>query len=146
MLVVICGPSNSQQMKYVGIIREHHLAGKQDRPKPVSPTLNSEETGMVLSYLENGGSMFAVTLQVVKSFATGEVIGGVSFITDGFWIWPSYFGHYLTKSLIGVPRDFLEYIMEHSKSGLDNHQKENLSSAVEFHKTHFQQYLEIMDL
>jgi hypothetical protein len=129
-------------MKYVGIIREHHLDGLQTPLTYLSHKLTPEEKNMVLSYLENHGNMFAVTMQVVRSFVTGEVIGAISFSTDGFWIWPSYFAHYVAKSGVPIPKGFIDYLLGGNKQDSKELDCVDNSSAIDFHISHFEKYLQ----
>ncbi|MBE8724365.1 hypothetical protein [Flavobacterium hungaricum] len=119
-------------MKIIGLLKEYNQENAEsyfDYRKNCS----YENKDQILNYLQNGIS-FAVTMQVVQSLIPEkkEIIGGVSYFTDGYWIWPSYMVYYFEQESIELPQEFLESI---SEKALPSKNKIDLSEAVNFLKT-----------
>lgn len=102
-------------MRLIGIISEYNdeLDGKKFHDYKIKCDYQNKE--VILNYLQKGTSI-AVTMQVVKSLIKDDIsiIGGVSYLTDGYWIWPNYLNFYVDKLSIELPSDFLNFI---SKNG-----------------------------
>ena len=105
-------------MRLIGVISEYNdeLEGKKFHDYKIKSDYQNKE--MILDYLKKGTAI-AVTMQVVKSLIQDDnsIIGGVSYLTDGYWIWPNYLHFYVNNLSIELPQDFLNFISknEHIK-------------------------------
>lgn len=100
-------------MKLIGVISEYNqeLSKKKFYEYKTGIEYRNKET--ILTYLKNGVPI-AVTMQVVHSLIKNDntIIGSVSYLTDGYWIWPSYLHFYVEKLSIELPQDFVSFIYE----------------------------------
>jgi hypothetical protein len=99
-------------MKIIGLIKEYDnkiTSKSYNEYKKNCLYTNKEE---ILNYLNKGISI-AATMNVVKSLAINDnsIIGGINYMTDGYWIWPNYIVYYFKKESIELPTEFIEYIL-----------------------------------
>ena len=103
-------------MRLIGVISEYNdeLSGKKFHDYKIRSDYQNKE--MILNYLKKGTSI-AVTMQVVKSLIKDDssIIGGVSYLTDGYWIWPNYLHFYVDKLSIELPSDLLNFISKNEQ-------------------------------
>lgn len=101
-------------MKPIGFIKEYDPhAGSMGLDDYL---LNSEEIRRarlkIIEYLKKGVSVSTI-MGARVDFETGELIGGIDYLTDGEWLWPEYLVYYLErKPAFTIPRVFFEYLME----------------------------------
>ena len=121
-------------MKIIGLIKEYdnQITSKSyhEYKKNCSYT-NKEE---ILNYLNKGISI-AVTMNVVKSLAINDnsIIEGITYMTDGYWIWPNYIVYYFKKESIELPVEFIEYILNKKIYSIEGI---NEKEAIDFLKKH----------
>lgn len=108
-------------MKIVGLIKEYdnNIISKSYIEYKKNCLYSSKEK--ILDYLNNGISI-AVTMNVVKSLAVNDnsIIGGINYMTDGYWIWPNYIIYYFKKESIELPTEFIEYILNKKMPSIDD--------------------------
>jgi hypothetical protein len=99
-------------MELVGIINEHspELGIKKYGDYKIKCNYNDKEK--ILNYLQNGIPV-AVTMQLANSLIKDDfsIIGGIIYLTDGYWIWPNYINYYFDKVSIELPLNFVNFIL-----------------------------------
>ncbi|MFT3822672.1 MAG: hypothetical protein QM731_02085 [Chitinophagaceae bacterium] len=66
------------------------------------------EKEQVINYIEKGKSIYFLTLSLLDG---DKYIGPYMILSDGVWLWPSHFSHYLKKlNFSNLDFRFLEYI------------------------------------
>lgn len=98
-------------MELIGAIKEYDCELSDKRFHDYKTGFNYHDKEKVLNYLKNGISI-AVTMHIIHSLIKDDnsIIGGVSYLTDGYWIWPSYLYFYVDTISIELPLDFLNSI------------------------------------
>lgn len=116
-------------MKIIGLLKEYNQKNAKSY-FDYQKNCHYNHKAQILNYLQNGIS-FAVTMKVVESLIPNEknIIGGISYFTDGYWIWPSYIIYYFEKESIELPEDFIAFVLE-KKLPLES--KIDLSEAINF--------------
>lgn len=105
-------------MNVIGILKDHEPENKFAKALvelTYAPMAESTYNEQLISYLKQG----VRTLKFLASDddADGTPIGQRMYLTDGEWIWPSYYVYYLEKySNIAVPKIFLDHV--HSKKSV----------------------------
>jgi hypothetical protein len=99
-------------MELVGIINEYspELGIKKYVDYKIKCNYNDKEK--ILNYLQNGIPV-AVTMQLANSLIKDDfsIIGGIIYLTDGYWIWPNYINYYFDKVSIELPLNFVNFIL-----------------------------------
>ncbi|TDO94896.1 hypothetical protein [Flavobacterium sp. 245] len=59
-------------------------------------------------------------MQIVYSLIKDDsnIIGGISYLTDDYWIWPNYLNYYVDKVSIELPESFVDFIFKNKISEL----------------------------
>lgn len=98
-------------MKIYGFIKEHTESdfSKSFIDYKYHQEVDNKEE--ILYYLKSG-YLIAATMHVIKSLFDNEIIAGVSYYTDGKWIWPNYLYYYLENYDIEIPQDFQYHIFK----------------------------------
>jgi hypothetical protein len=119
-------------MKIVGLIREYDNKITSKSYKEYKKNCLYIDKQEILNYLNKGISI-AATMNVVKSLAINDnsIIGGINYMTDGYWIWPNYIVYYFKKESIELPAEFIEYIL---KKKLPCINEINKDEAIDFLK------------
>ncbi|WP_327210458.1 hypothetical protein [Rhizobium leguminosarum] len=101
-----------KQLKRIGFFRELPYGG------PEGLSINSslsefslEKKVKVISYLRSGTACVVspgVSRDVISS--ERDIIGALSLLTDGVFLWPSDFPYYFEKYSVGIPQEFLEHM------------------------------------
>lgn len=129
-------------MKYIGIIKAHHVEDANFVLDQSSTYISCRDAEFIIDYVKTKGRPFLVTMMTVESLITSETIDGLAFYTDGFWIWPSYFAHYLEMKAVEIPNDFLSYVkLQLNKNEQPNIGPEALSNAIAHHGRRFASYI-----
>lgn len=128
-------------MKFIGFIKEHHLPIIRGSER-VTPNLETKlyekyVLSKILDFLE-GGVSIAVEMHVIFSFLDNKGICGMSYMTDGYWIWPSYLAHYLEHGKIVLNDNFIDYVL-HANNNV--HRSINSQIAGDHLSEYFQDYL-----
>jgi hypothetical protein len=98
-------------MELIGIIKEYSPEYKEKKYIKLKTKCNYDNKENILNYLQNGIPI-AVTMQVVQSLIKDDlsIIGGITYLTDGYWIWPNYLSYYFDKESIELPSKFIDFI------------------------------------
>ncbi|GAA0891743.1 hypothetical protein GCM10009122_14220 [Fulvivirga kasyanovii] len=99
-------------MKFVGFIKEEdkNIQGA----KPFFEMFNGMDLDensrkRIIEYLTNG-HVISATMTFVRDLKDGEGIGGLTYHSDGKFIWPIYYVFYLSKySNFKLDKDFVDY-------------------------------------
>jgi hypothetical protein len=81
----------------------------------VAPKWNANERDRVLRYLRGGEKDTAYFGISWCRFECGEHDMGCWDLTDGVWIWPEGFAHYLEKHDVKPPQEFVDYVLTKSR-------------------------------
>jgi hypothetical protein len=98
-----------------------HLAGnfrELDDGTPSDPSIQEsrdkvpqELRPLAAQYLRRGYIIFASGGMAVDDWFDGtRGIGSRDVRTDGIWLWPDYFAHYVEKYGVDVPQEFLDHM------------------------------------
>ncbi|WP_264552147.1 hypothetical protein [Flavobacterium sp. N2038] len=106
-------------MELIGVIKEYNHELSDKRFHDYKTGFNYHDKEKILNYLKNG-TPIAVTMHIVHSLIKDDnsIIGGVSYLTDGYWIWPSYLYFYVDTVSIELPLDFLNSISKNKETKL----------------------------
>ncbi|PVX44447.1 hypothetical protein C8C85_0181 [Flavobacterium sp. 103] len=104
-------------MELIGIIKEYSPEYKGKEYVKFKTKCNYDNKENILNYLQNGIPI-AVTMQVVQSLIKDDlsIIGGITYLTDGYWIWPNYLNYYFDKESIELPSKFIDFISKNKTS------------------------------
>lgn len=129
--------NQANDMKTLGFIWEHEnikngIKNFKEFHYSISPRKSE-----ILEYLKNGETI-AVTMNIIESLYEGDnnIIGGVTYLTDGKWIWPNYLIYYLEKFNIEINNEFVDYVLE----------KKNKESVKNIDKKKAMNYLKEMKI
>jgi hypothetical protein len=101
-------------MRYTGFVKEHDAINEALEFNSLFSTgLPLNDKDKIVDFLKRG--------KVICTWMTGviDLEGGDeelihSYLTDGYWIWPSYIIHYFMKyQMFKLDDDFIEYIRKH---------------------------------
>ena len=95
-------------MKSVGFWKTY---SSDDRPDPhtlVDAEWDPEERRKVIEYLKSG--QFKTAWMGYSWCRFCRCNNGDSDLTDGVWVWPEGFAHYLEEHGVKPPEDFLEHV------------------------------------
>ena len=99
-------------MNVIGFIKSHDSnvdCSKDLNDLLSNPIVDSVHLGKVISYLEQGIPLLKFMGDVYDS--AGNSLGRMMYLTDGEWLWPSYYSRYLQRyPNILVPQVFLDHI------------------------------------
>ncbi|HEY8937837.1 MAG TPA: hypothetical protein VIM65_21580 [Cyclobacteriaceae bacterium] len=99
-------------MKYVGFIKEHSPIEEAIPFKLMSDSqqLSSELISQIVRYLNKGILVFG-WMRYLHDLDSDEPICPDGYCTDGVWVWPMYFAHYLKKtSCYPFDLEFIDFI------------------------------------
>jgi hypothetical protein len=104
---------NNRFMKLIGFKEKYDstlLLSKsakisEDKPQTL---LSDNEIGLISGYLENSEMIFSKTYAL---YDNEQFIGPYMIFSDGNWIWPSYFSHFL-KSDKEIDEEFAHHVRE----------------------------------
>lgn len=115
-------------MELIGIIKEYSPEYKGKEYIKFKKKCNYDNKENILNYLQNGIPI-AVTMQVVKSLIKDDlsIIGGITYLTDGYWIWPNYLSYYFDKESIELPSKFIDFIYKNRKTVVDENKLEAIN-------------------
>jgi hypothetical protein len=122
-------------MKIIGLISEYGFKGEAameflDFNKKTGIGLSASEKDKLLEYLKNGETI-AISPIAIKSLYENEnnVLGSLSYLTDGFWIWPSYLTYYFETNGVGLHDEFIGYVkgINYQRTALN---EEKVSEAI----------------
>ncbi|RXK83259.1 hypothetical protein [Filimonas effusa] len=109
----------SLPIKLVGFITEHdkYIPGAavfkdvlNSTPVNAFTDRQRADNKKLMTYLEQG-CFLTGWMGYVADLQTRELIGPDAYFTDGVWIWPSYFPHYLKKFLyMEINEAFLDHL------------------------------------
>lgn len=118
-------------MQIIGLIKEYDQKNAKSYFDYQKNCLYDHKV-QILNYLRSG-ICFAVTMKVVQSLIPNDknIIGGISYYTDGYWIWPNYMVYYFEKESIELPKDFIASILERK---LPPQNKIDPAEAINFFK------------
>ena len=127
-------------MKLIGYFKEYESPNytiRSNKKKKIEFEFFNEilsDKSKIKSYLENGHK-FASTMTVVSSLIEGDdtIIGGISHLTDGEWIWPSYLSYYFDKYNLKLNKYFINHIKK-SNYQCDKVDKEKINKACTVYK------------
>ncbi len=119
-------------MEFLGLIKEHESINRGVKSFKEFNFTISPYKDEILKYLKNGESI-AVTMNMVESLYDGDnnIIGGLTYLSDGKWIWTNYLIYYLEKFDIEITDEFVEYVLN----------KKNMQSEKNFNKQNAIKYL-----
>ena len=96
------------RLKQAGFFKElKHGDGLQDEPSIHTQLLDGLrlEKENIVAYLE-AGSVYAVAAGVTFDYfqlPQRHIIGGLTLLTDGIWLWPSDLAYYMRHYQVAVP-------------------------------------------
>ncbi|WP_289665160.1 hypothetical protein [Flavobacterium panacagri] len=118
-------------MKLIGVISEYNQELSKKKFSEYKTGIEYQNKETILTYLKNGIPI-AVTMQIVRSLIKNDnsIIGGISYLTDGYWIWPNYLHFYVENLSIELPSDFVNFISKNREisyvSDAEKHKAINL--------------------
>lgn len=75
----------------------------------IDPSWNPEERGLVVTYLSQGS-----TRTRWRGYTACGICGirnGSTDLTDGEWVWPQGYVHYLVSHEVKPPKEFVEHVL-----------------------------------
>lgn len=100
-------------MKYTGFLKEYDSSLTDITLNDIKGniSINSQTLESILHYLESGILVFA-WMHLPKDVETQEIIKeGHGIVTDGEWVWATYFPYYLRRySNYVIDPEFLQYL------------------------------------
>lgn len=107
-------------MQLIGFIKEYNNINTAVNFDDIvnAHKLPDEQVLKIFNYL-NQGVLITTVLSLFTDLETSENIGTGAYLTDGFFIWPSYFPYYLNKTnRLYIDSSFLDYL-EHKNYTFD---------------------------
>ena len=129
-------------MKAIGFIGEQQRSNKLPAFKTLLTDIShpKEIIDKVVSYLVSGVECletFALEQDITENDL--KIIGPSRFLTDGVWVWPSYYPYYLKKiPNLSIDESFLNYLHEKNFAKI-NPSEVNVEEAYHF----LEKYLDI---
>jgi hypothetical protein len=115
-------PPTSEPTRSVGYWRDPHDSSTADLPEPqtcVDDAWDPRERAMVARYLRRGDTFRAYPGETWCRFRCGidDAYMGTRDLTDGEWIWPEGFPHYVEKHGVRPPDEFVEHVRRRVAAG-----------------------------
>lgn len=88
------------------VVKEKYLDGSSEYSNVTF--INEKERNEIIKYLNSADKIFSITLAL---FIDENYIGPYSILSDGEWIWPSYFSYNLIK-MEYVNSNFLAHLKQ----------------------------------
>lgn len=104
--------------------------------RPIAEMLTKENCQIIdkkkiINYL-NTGEEIASEMRLISSLLpNSRILGGITYFTDGFWIWPSYLSEYFLDADLILEKPFLNAIFENNFAIPENI---DISNAISFFK------------
>lgn len=113
-------------MKPLGFISEHTPSKISKNFDEYTVNVSNPFKKEIINYLRKG-KLIAVSMHIIESLISDEVIGGVIYRSDGEWIWAEYLSYYLEKINIEIPNEFILHVKKQKKS-----KQFNIDIAIDF--------------
>lgn len=86
--------------------------GKIDGPslKESTSNISSKDEEKIVKYLTNGVAFVSSPGIVRDVFDEEKIIGSLSILTDGEWMWPSDLAYYVLNYHVKLPEDFIVHM------------------------------------
>ncbi len=106
------GPSGFPHLKHVGYWRRPGvLVGPLPDPHAmVDASWDKSERDRVLAYLKTGKAVMRY-MGYSDCRICGKTIDGTGDMSDGVWVWPEGFGHYLSLHDVRPPAEFVTHVL-----------------------------------
>ncbi|QND17824.1 hypothetical protein HB775_29365 (plasmid) [Rhizobium leguminosarum bv. trifolii] len=101
-----------KQLRRIGFFRELPYGSPEGLSINSSfSEFSSEKKAKVISYLRSGTAC-VVSPGMSRDVISAErnIIGALSLLTDGVFLWPSDLAYYIEKYSVGIPQEFLEHM------------------------------------
>lgn len=98
----------SDTPKFIGYWYSERYAPDLPHPEPfVDLEWDTEERARVVAYLQRGETLISWRGSAACRFECGERLRGYRCFTDGEWVWPEDFAHYVDKHGVKPPEVFI---------------------------------------
>lgn len=102
-------------MKYIGFIKEHDNIEESVSFEEMTGEFgyDKEILKKVTEYLESGVMLIA-WMHYELDFMTKKPICPAIYYSDGVWIWPNYYSHYLNNYSITINKEFVNFLIKNN--------------------------------
>ncbi|AUW46865.1 hypothetical protein [Rhizobium leguminosarum] len=105
-----------KQLKRIGFFRELPYGSPEGLSIDSSfSEFSLEKRAKVIAYLRSG-TVCVVSPGLSRDVVSAErnIIGSLSLLTDGVFLWPSDLAYYIEKYSVGIPQEFLEHMEQNA--------------------------------
>lgn len=108
-------------MKFTGLIKEHCEPNTylEDLSLSIFDMIDKDhiqnfDKENVIKYLNEGKTIASEMRLISSMLPNSRILGGITYLTDGIWIWPNYLSEYLLETDLIIEKSFLKTISENN--------------------------------
>ena len=105
-----------EPIKYIGFIKRHDLNRSDSKELAdmfIEQEIDAKLRASIIDYLSSGNFLFGWMHYECEE--DGTLIGPSGYNTDGCYVWPHYYIHYLKKfENLEISKDFIEHVKQNN--------------------------------